>query len=115
MIATLRKAAADMSPMVLAWLAFVAAGTFCALMMPVGEGFDELPHFGYIQHVAQTAAFPLLRHARYPSEEIELFLEHQPVGWSIHLIDPEANSYEQYWQKDASARESADAFVRKLQ
>src|SRR5207247_11093257 len=32
-----------------------------------------------------------------------------------HLIDPEANSYEQYWQKDASARESADAFVRKLQ
>jgi len=101
--------------LLLAWGAFLSGATFLAIMTPVGEGFDELPHLGYIQYVGQLNSLPLLTHGKYPSQELESFLINHPVGWSVHR-DPRftAKSYEQYWASTPPSRAVADMAVKNL-
>src|SRR5438093_8916679 len=76
----------DMRPLqevVCAWLAFIAFGTTLAFLTPLGEGFDELWHFAYIQRVAQAGDVPL-GHSAFVSEEAAAFLQLYPVGWTLY-------------------------------
>ena len=83
-------------------------------MLPLGEGFDELPHLGYIQYVAQARTLPRPNNA-YPSQEIEFFLTHHPAGWSVYR-DPRftVTSYEGYWQSSQERRAEIDFSVRNI-
>src|SRR5206468_11600051 len=81
------------SSMLRAWIAFLAAATFFAIVVPLGEGFDELAHFAYIQHIAQAGRLPLEVTA-YPSKEIEAFLQYHPAPWSLHSINPALTSHD---------------------
>src|ERR1041385_3481839 len=103
-------------PFLFPWFAFLSAGGFLALMLPIGEGFDELAHFGYIQYVAQVGRLPLTsEYKAFPSYEIAFFLRRQPVGWSAHIAPRfRLASYESYWQLNSSDRAIADASVEDL-
>jgi Dolichyl-phosphate-mannose-protein mannosyltransferase len=90
-------------PVVVAWLAFVLAGSFFAFMLPLGEGFDEPWHFAYVQHMVQRARPPS---ASTPlSKEITIFLESQPVSWGLHQSFPMLQSYEEFWRDHQKAQQ----------
>src|SRR5437867_10145444 len=74
-----------------AWLAFLAAGTFFALMNPLGEGFDEPFHLAYLQYLVQTGNVPL-GHSMHVSEQIDFFLHNQPVSWGLDRKSTRLNS-----------------------
>jgi hypothetical protein len=84
-------------PLITAWITFIAGAAFFAVMMPLGEGFDELWHFAYIQHIAQLGTVPE-SHATLLSREGMTFLQLHPVAWAVHNNFPMLPSYEQYWQ-----------------
>src|SRR5262245_16874113 len=97
----------------LAWLAFLAAGMFFALMTPLGEGIDEPAHFAYVQHVAQTLRPPLGR-VMYLPVEMKRFLEVHPVSWSFHSLHPSLLSHDEYWKQNPEERGSVDRTIREL-
>src|SRR5215510_10252788 len=99
--------AKDRQMLAAAWIAFIAAGSFFAVMTPLGEGIDEPAHLGYVQHVAQTGLPPLGR-AKYLSVELSRFLESHPVSWSLHTLYPELTSHDDYWRQSAQEQESRD-------
>jgi hypothetical protein len=70
---------------------------FFVLMMPLGEGFDELWHFAYIQRVAELGKVPE-NHASHLSKEAMAFLQLHPVPWAVHNNFPELPPYEEYWR-----------------
>src|SRR5437867_9566266 len=82
--------------LVVAWLAFLAAGTFFALMNPLGEGFDEPFHLAYLQYLVQTGNVPL-GHSMHVSEQIDFFLHNQPVSWGLRTNFPALLAHEDYW------------------
>jgi hypothetical protein len=79
-----------------AWITFVAGATFFVLMMPLGEGFDELWHFAYIERVAELGK-PPQGHSTHLSKETLTFLQLHPVAWGVHENFPFLRSYEEYW------------------
>jgi hypothetical protein len=97
----------------LAWLFFLLTGIFISLTLPLGEGFDEPYHFGYIQYIAQTHRLPPGPHLHL-SVELESFLQHHPMGWRLQQIFPDFHTQEHYWQESASDRETDDAVIRNL-
>jgi hypothetical protein len=97
----------------LAWIAFLAVGTFFALLTPLGEGIDEPAHFAYVQHVAERYQAPL-GHSKHFSEEVSRFLRIQPVSWSLHTLDPTLLSHDEYWQEGPDVRASRDAMLHAM-
>jgi hypothetical protein len=98
---------------VLAWLFFLLTAIFIGLILPLGEGFDEPYHFGYIQYIAQTHRLPPGPHLHL-SVELENFLQHQPMGWRLQQIFPEFHTQEHYWQESTSDRETENIAIRNL-
>jgi hypothetical protein len=78
-------------------------------MMPLGEGFDELWHFAYVQRVAQLGKVPE-SHASHLSKEALAFLQLHPVPWAVHNNFPALPPYEEYWRHPES-RTSLDEQV----
>jgi len=99
-----------MRAVLLTWLAFLAFGFYFALVTPLGEGFDEPWHFGYVQYVAQTGHIPLGRSTRL-SEELVTFLEKHPVSWWLNGAFPSLLAHEEYW---AQERPVEDAILKNL-
>ena len=89
------------------WLTFLLIGSFLALTVPLGEGFDEAWHLAYIQYVAQNRTIPHTRTTRI-SREITDFIHAHPVAWGLHTSFPNLKSYEQYWNQPQMAREESD-------
>jgi hypothetical protein len=102
------------TPLIAAWITFIAGATFFVLMMPLGEGFDELWHFAYIQRVAQLRSVPA-SHASHLSKEALTFLRLHPVPWAVHTNFPTLfRSYEEYWQDPDSERSALDEQIADL-
>lgn len=78
-------------------------------MMPLGEGFDELWHFAYVQRVAELGKVPE-SHASHLSKEALAFLQLHPVPWAVHNNFPALPPYEEYWRHPES-RASLDAQI----
>jgi 4-amino-4-deoxy-L-arabinose transferase-like glycosyltransferase len=100
-------------PLLVAWIAFVSAGIFLALLTPLGEGLDEPWHFAYVQHVAQTHSAPL-GHSKFVSTEIERFLRNHPGSWALHTNFPIVQTYEDYWAQPSEDRSIMDRTIRDL-
>jgi hypothetical protein len=100
------------TPLIAAWITFVTGATFFVLMMPLGEGFDELWHFAYIQRVAQLRKVPE-SHASNLSKEALAFLQLHPVSWAVHNNFPILRSYEEYWRHPEN-RPSVDEQIANL-
>jgi len=97
--------------LVVAWLAFLVAGTFFALMNPLGEGFDEPFHLAYLQYLVQTGNVPL-GHSMHVSEQIDFFLHNQPVSWGLRTNFPALLAHEDYWAQPN--REKMDGLSSEL-
>ncbi len=97
----------------LAWLFFLLTGIFISLILPLGEGFDEPYHFGYIHYIAQTHRLPPGPHLHL-SVELEKFLQHHPMGWRLQQIFPEFHTQEHYWQESDYDRQADDTAIRNL-
>jgi len=98
---------------VLAWTFFLLAGLFVSLILPLGEGFDEPWHLGYIQYVAQTRRLPPGPSLRL-SVEIVSFLERHPMGWRLKDIFPTLHTQEDYWHGNDADRAATDVELRSL-
>jgi len=96
-----------------AWVLFLSAGIFLALLTPLGEGLDEPWHFAYVQHVAQRHSVPL-GNSEFVSTEVERFLRNQPGSWALHTNFPIVQTYEDYWSQPAADRARMDRTVRDL-
>ena len=99
--------------LIAAWITFLAGATFFVLMMPLGEGFDELWHFDYIQRVAELGK-PPESHATHLSSEALQFLRLHPVAWAVHKSFPAMPSYEEYWRGDPEKRQLLDEQLSRL-
>jgi hypothetical protein len=82
-------------------------------MMPLGEGFDELWHFIYIQRVAELGK-PPESHATQLSSEGLRFLQLHPVAWAVHNNFPAMPSYEEYWRSNPKNRYLLDEQLSRL-
>jgi hypothetical protein len=102
-----------MRVVILAWLFFVLMGLFIGLVVPLGEGFDEPWHLGYIQYLAQTGTLPPGPRLHL-SVELETFLRLHPVGWRLKGIYPGLHSQEDYWHAPEAERALADQTLRSL-
>jgi len=102
-----------MRTVVLAWVFFLLTGLLVSLILPLGEGFDEPWHFGYVQYVAQTGKLPP-GPTLHLSTELEQFLALHPMGWRLHDIFPNLRTQEQYWQRPEPERLSDDDRIRSL-
>src|SRR5215475_5803930 len=96
-----------MKTAVVAWIFFLVTGVFVSLVVPLGEGFDEPWHLGYVQYVAQTWRLPPGPY-RHLSVEIDAFLQHHPMGWRLHDIFPNLYTQEDYWHQAAANRLADD-------
>src|SRR5262249_15613108 len=96
-----------------AWVFFVLTGIFISLVVPLGEGFDEPWHLGYIQYLAQNGKLPPGPHLHL-SLELESFLLHHPIGWRLRNVFPDLRTQEEYWNQPDSARAMDDDAVRSL-
>jgi hypothetical protein len=97
----------------IAWAFFVITGIFVSLIVPLGEGFDEPWHFGYIQYVAQTGTLPPGPHLHL-SLELEKFLSLHPMGWRLREIFPTLRTQEEYWGQSDAVRSTGDEAIRSL-
>src|SRR4029079_5783938 len=84
---------------------------FVSLILPLGEGFDEPWHFGYVQYVAQTGRLPGGPSMRL-SAEVESFLLLHPIGWRLKDVFPTLRTQEEYWHQPDRA--GIDASIRSL-
>src|SRR6185295_4994498 len=100
-------------PALIAWIIFLSAGIFLAMLTPLGEGLDEPWHFAYLQHVAQNHAVPR-GHTKFASIEIDRFLHNHPGSWSLHRNFPEVQTYEEYWTQSNDDRAAMDQTIRSL-
>jgi hypothetical protein len=98
---------ASYRPVLFAWIAFLAAGTFFSLMTPLGEGIDESAHFSYVQYLAQMKSVPL-GHSNGVSTEIDSFLRNHPVGKSLSDLYPPLFPHDAFWKQSVGQRESED-------
>jgi len=98
---------------VLAWIFFIVTAGFTAVVVPLGEGFDEPYHLGYVQLVAQTGNLPVGPDSRL-SVELDEFMSRHPIGWRFHQIYPALYSQEEYWQQPDVERREIDAAFRDL-
>ncbi|HET9217920.1 MAG TPA: hypothetical protein VFR18_13130 [Terriglobia bacterium] len=97
----------------LCWVFFLLAAMLTALVVPVGEGFDEPWHMGYVQYVATTGALPPSPHLRL-SREMQEFLEIGPVGTVLDRLYPKLQSHDSYWMADPETRNQKDTRARNL-
>jgi hypothetical protein len=97
----------------LAWIFFLLAGLMVSLVLPLGEGFDEPWHLGYIQYVAQTGTLPTGPELHL-SVELETFLTLHPIGWRLHAVFPALHTQEEYWQRPELERSHDDDTIRSL-
>src|SRR5262249_56128091 len=74
-----------------AWAFFILMGLFVALVVPLGEGFDEPWHFGYVQYLAQTGRLPAGPQNHLSCERDQFLLRH-PVGRRLPDIPPPPHS-----------------------
>jgi hypothetical protein len=103
-----------MKVVVLAWLFFLLTGLFIGIVVPLGEGFDEPWHLGYVQYLSQTGTLPP-GPGLHLSVELETFLRLHPVGWRLKGIYPGLLSQEDYWHASESDRTRTDETLRDLQ
>jgi hypothetical protein len=61
----------------------LSATSYCALL-PLWEGFDELYHYGYVQHLSHTWSFPTVGQTKV-SRELWTSLDFVPVS---HFLQP---------------------------
>ena len=99
------------SSVVRTWIAFLAAGTFFAMMVPMGEGFDEPWHFSYIQQIAQQRQLPR-GHSSKISKEVDFFIHTHPIAWGLHESHPNLISYDEYWS--ARISEESERLLQSL-
>src|SRR5688572_15233336 len=97
----------------LAWIFFLLMGLLVSLVVPLGEGFDEPWHLGYVQYVATTGRLPA-GPSQHLSVELEGFLNRHPIGWRLHEIYPSLQSQEEYWRTNEPERMQIDASLREL-
>jgi hypothetical protein len=98
---------------VLAWAFFILTGVFVAIVVPLGEGFDEPWHLGYIQYLSDT--FRLPPGPNLPlSIELQYFLTHHPVGWRLHDIFKDLRTEDDYWHDSDAKRRDEDQALREL-
>ena len=102
-----------MRTLALSWLFFLLMGLLVSIVLPLGEGFDEPWHLGYVQYVAQTGKLPP-GPALHLSTDLETFLTLHPMGWRLRDIFPDLHSQEQYWQQPEPQRIQNDARIREL-
>src|SRR5215510_4895052 len=96
-----------------AWAFFILMGLFVALVVPLGEGFDEPWHFGYVQYLAQTGRLPPGPQSHL-SGELDQFLLRHPIGWRLRDILPSLHSHDEYWQQAPDERLRIDTDVRQM-
>ena len=96
-----------------AWAFFILMGLFVALVVPLGEGFDEPWHLGYVQYFAQTGKLPPGPQIHLASE-LDQFLVKHPIGWRLRDIFPTLHSHDEYWQQPSDVRLTIDDAVRKI-
>jgi len=97
----------------LAWLVFVLVGVLVSIVVPLGEGYDEPWHLGYLQYLAQTGRLPS-GPGLHLSAELEQFFQLHPIGWVLHKIHPDLYSQEEYWQQPEVQRLRNDETLREL-
>jgi hypothetical protein len=96
-----------------AWAFFILLGLFVALVVPLGEGFDEPWHLGYVQYIAQTGRL-LPGPQIHLSSELDQFLVRHPIGWRLRDIFPSLHSHDEYWQQPRDERLRIDEDVRQM-
>src|SRR5215510_15822266 len=110
-LATVNLSKEFFSSVVRTWIAFLVAGTFFAMMVPMGEGFDEPWHFSYIQQIAQQRQLPR-GHSSKTSKEVDFFIHTHPIAWGLHESHPNLISYDEYWP--ARSSEQSDRLLQSL-
>jgi hypothetical protein len=96
-----------------AWVFFILLGLFVALVVPLGEGFDEPWHLGYVQYFAQTGRL-LPGPQIHLSVELDQLLVRHPTGWRLRDIFPSLHSHDEYWQQPPDERLRIDEDVRQM-
>jgi hypothetical protein len=95
--------------------ALLSATLYCSLM-PLWEGFDELFHYGYVEHVATTGTVPRLGRTMLP-KELWASLDYLPVSRGIqNNIGRPTTSMDEYFRlgerERAERRQRADFIDR---
>ncbi len=96
--------------------ALASAALYCALMPP-WEGFDELYHYGIVQHVATTRQFSEIGKTTL-SRELWISLDYPPVSHYIQpYLERPSISFEEYFrltpeQRTEPAPKGADTMDR---
>jgi hypothetical protein len=95
--------------------ALASAALYCALVPP-WEGFDELYHYGIVQHLATTGQFPEIGKTTL-SRELWNSLDYLPVSHYIQpYLERPSTSFEEYFrltpEQRTALRHSADSMDR---
>ena len=100
-------------------LIYGLAGAFlyCALM-PIWEGFDELYHYGYVQHLATSGSFPVVGKTTI-SRELWNSLDFAPAShWVQPYFERPSTSFADYFRlsdfERRSRRKSLDSMDPRL-
>jgi hypothetical protein len=82
------------------------SAAFYSSLLPLWEGFDELYHYGYVQHVSTTRAFPRIGQVSL-SRELWVSLDSVAVSQYIqpHLYRP-STSFQEYFHLSAGERQA---------
>jgi hypothetical protein len=96
-----------------AWAYFILLGLFVALVVPLGEGFDEPWHLGYVEHFAEFGKLPPGPQLHL-SSELDQFLVKHPIGWRLREIFPSLHSHDEYWQQSQDERLRIDEGLRHM-
>jgi hypothetical protein len=95
------------------WILFLLAGTLTALVVPVGEGFDETWHFEYVHYWSATKSLPPGPQLRL-SQEVQSLLQTSPSGTVLHDTFPGLQTYDDFWRQPVASRESQDLATTQL-
>jgi len=104
-------------PILILGYGLLSAVFYCSLL-PLWEGFDELYHYGYVQHLSVTGTFPVIGTTTL-SRELWTSIDYAPVS---HYLQPylarPSTSFQDYFrlpeEERAARRRGLEAIPRAL-
>ncbi len=86
----------------LLWVCFLLRGVFYCFLFPLWEGYDEYPHFAFVQYATQHRSLP--QSTTPVSREVEESLKLVPLPWLLRDIGPPHLTHDDYWRLPAAER-----------
>ncbi len=80
--------------LLLIWICFLLRGIFYSVLFPLWEGYDEYPHFAFVQYMAAHHTLPAANVTPI-SREVQASLELTPLPWAIRDL---GLPHEEYWK-----------------